>query len=132
MSQRSNDEANKQATKYLKKNFNSAMHKNLSDICQLLYPVKNALYHSLQRSRITADLGSVYCCEASFSILTCRITPHRRVINNNCHDSQTQSKSGTAQFLVSRTESIDFEDFLVHFRPKNLYTHRINLMQSYN
>jgi hypothetical protein len=59
--------------------FDSDRHKDLSDVCQILFPVKTAFpsVYSIYAAALTLGVSTA-SCEASFSTLTRVLTPYKR------------------------------------------------------
>lgn len=97
------------------KQFNRATHHDLSHICQLLLPVKDAFpnVYSVYAAGLTFGVSTA-SCEASFSTLNRVLTPYRRSMTHS-----RKSNLVLLSFQAKYTSTVNFDDFLIEFRKKN-------------
>jgi hypothetical protein len=89
--------------------------KNLSDIMQLLLPVKAAFpaVYSLYAAALTLGMSTA-SCEASFSTLARVLTPYRRSMTHN-----RKSNLVLLSFQEHYTQAINLDEFIVEFSKKS-------------
>ena len=99
------------AAQFIKSHFDASVHRTVSDILQLLLPVKTAFptVYSLYAAALTLGISTA-TCEASFSTLTRILTPYRR--------SMTHSRKANLVILSFQdkyTQHVDLDKFICEF-----------------
>ena len=99
------------AAQFIQNNFKEEQHKNLSNITELLLPVKTAFptVYSLYAAALTLGISSA-SCEASFSALTRILTPYRRSMTHG-----RKANLVLLSFQEKYTRKIDLNHFFVEF-----------------
>ena len=103
------------ARQMIAKDFDPESHKDLSDVCRLLFPLRAAFpnVYSIYAAALTFGVSTA-ACEASFSTLTRVLTPCRR--------SMTQSRKANLvllSFQSQYTRCLDLDKFVNSFAQKS-------------
>ena len=103
------------ARRMIAKDFHSESHKDLSDVCRIIFPVRSAFpnVYSIYAAALTFGVSTA-TCEASFSTLTRVLTPYRR--------SMTHSRKANLvllSFQSEYTKCLDLDKFVNLFAQKS-------------
>lgn len=103
------------ARELLAKEFDPTSHKDLSDMCRILFPLRAAFpnVYSIYAAALTFGVSTA-ACEASFSTLTRVLTPYRR--------SMTHSRKANLvllSFQSQYTRCLDLDKFVNSFAHKS-------------
>lgn len=103
------------ARELLAKEFDPTSHKDLSDMCRILFPLRAAFpnVYSIYAAALTFGVSTA-ACEASFSTLTRVLTPYRR--------SMTHSRKANLvllSFQSQYTRCLDLDKFVNSFAQKS-------------